>query len=502
MSNNIRVRFAPSPTGPLHIGGLRTALFNYLYAKKNNGKFILRIEDTDTNRYIKNSEEHIFNSLKWAGIEVDEGPNVGNAGYRQSERKKLYKNKISELIKTGHAYYAFDKVDELEAYRSEHTKRGEAFVYGPKNRKNLKNSISLSDSEVESILSSEKEYVVRFKTPENSRIICNDLLKGTVKVDSNTMDDKVLYKSDGNPTYHFANVVDDFDMRITHVIRGEEWLPSLPLHTLIYDAFKWKKPCFIHLPLILKPEGKGKLSKRDGDKFGFPVLPISWVSGNQENKGFKECGYLPEATLNFLAMLGWGPGTDQEFFTKERLIKTFSLSGLNKSSARFDPKKIAWFNQKHIQGLENSVLKKLLVEDLDNENIKFHKNKLDQIIRLIKPRLSLTTDVFKTSKFFFQDPLGFDQKDLEKFKSIETAKLLKSILSVFESTADRSSIDLKKEIEKTALKHSTGFGKVMKLLRLAIVGSFTGPDLFETIQIIEIKVVTRRLSFLLNSLSI
>ena len=502
MSENVRVRFAPSPTGPLHIGGLRTALFNYLYAKKNNGKFILRIEDTDQKRYVKNSEEHIFNSLKWAGLEVDEGPNIGNTGYRQSERKNFYKDRISELIKTGHAYYAFDKVDELEAYRSEHAKRGETFVYGPKNRKNLKNSISLSDSEVESILSSEKEYVVRFKTPENSRIICNDLLKGTVKVDSNTLDDKVLYKSDGNPTYHFANVVDDFDMKITHVIRGEEWLPSLPLHTLIYDAFKWEAPHFLHLPLILKPEGKGKLSKRDGVKFGFPVFPISWVTGNEESKGFKECGYLPEATLNFMAMLGWGPGNDQEFFTKTDLIKAFSLDGLNKSSARFDPKKITWFNQKHIQGLKNSVLKKLLVEHLDNENIKFHEKKLDQIINLIKPRLSLTTDVFKKSKFFFQDPLGFDQKDTKKLKSIENVKLLKYLLSVFESPANGNSIDLKKEIEKAALKHSTGFGKIMKLLRLAIVGSFSGPDLFETIQIIELKAVTRRLSFLLNSLSI
>ena len=502
MSDNVRVRFAPSPTGPLHIGGLRTALFNYLYAKKNSGKFILRIEDTDQKRYVKNSEEHIFNSLKWAGLEVDEGPNIGDTGYRQSERKKFYKDKIFELIKTGHAYYAFDKAEDIDYYRSEHSKRGETFIYGPKNRRNLKNSISLKKSEVVSILSSKKEYVVRFKMPENSQIICNDLLKGKVHVNSNVLDDKVLYKSDGNPTYHFANVVDDFDMKITHVIRGEEWLPSLPLHTLIYSAFKWEAPHFLHLPLILKPEGKGKLSKRDGDKFGFPVFPISWVSGNEENKGFKECGYLPESTLNFLAMLGWGPGTDQEFFTKTDLIKAFSLEGLNKSSARFDPKKITWFNQRHIQDLNNSVLKKLLVEHLDNENIKFHENKLDQIINLIKPRLSLTTDVFKKSKFFFQDPLGFDKKDLKKFKSIENAKLLKSLLSVFESTSNVNSSDLKKEIEKAALKHSTGFGKIMKLLRLAIVGSFSGPDLFETIQIIELKAVTRRLSFLLNSLSI
>jgi len=502
MSENVRVRFAPSPTGPLHIGGLRTALFNYLYAKKNNGKFILRIEDTDQKRYVKNSEEHIFNSLKWAGLEVDEGPNIGNTGYRQSERKNLYKDRISELIKTGHAYYAFDKAEELDVYRAEHSKRGETFIYGPTNRKSLKNSISLKSSEVKSILSAKKEYVVRFKTPKNSKIVCDDLLKGTVKVDSNTLDDKVLYKSDGNPTYHFANVVDDFDMKITHVIRGEEWLPSLPLHTLIYDAFKWEAPHFLHLPLILKPEGKGKLSKRDGVKFGFPVFPISWVTGNEESKGFKECGYLPEATLNFMAMLGWGPGNDQEFFTKTDLIKAFSLDGLNKSSARFDPKKITWFNQKHIQGLKNSVLKKLLVEHLDNENIKFHEKKLDQIINLIKPRLSLTTDVFKKSKFFFQDPLGFDQKDIKKLKSIENVKLLKYLLSVFESPANGNSIDLKKEIEKAALKHSTGFGKIMKLLRLAIVGSFSGPDLFETIQIIELKAVTRRLSFLLNSLSI
>ena len=498
MKPPVRVRFAPSPTGPLHIGGLRTALFNYLFAKKHNGVFILRIEDTDQKRYVEKSEEHIYESLNWAGLTIDEGPVVGKTGYKQSERGELYKEKISYLINKKFAYYAFDTQNELSLLREECEKNGDKFIYGPKNREKLRNSISFGTDKTNELLSKGCEYVVRFKIPESTEIECIDFLKGKIRVQSNSLDDKVLYKSDGTPTYHFANVVDDLDMKISHVIRGEEWLPSLPLHSLIYSAFEKKEPVFVHLPLILKPVGKGKLSKRDGDKFGFPVFPISWNNGSQEIKGFREEGFLPGAVLNFLALLGWNPGNEKEFFLLSDLIKSFSIDALNKSSARFDPKKNLWFNQKHIQSLKNSQLEDLLFDELKRKKVDFDKNKITQIVPLIKDRLTLTTNILETSNYFFSDPKEFDLKFLKKFKDGVAKKLLSLCVEVLSDLDFSKTSIIKKTLEDFASKKEIGFGKLLGLLRISLVGKLTGADLFETMKLLGKKTVLKRLLFLSN----
>jgi glutamyl-tRNA synthetase len=389
MTKSVRVRFAPSPTGPLHIGGLRTALFNYLFAKQKGGKFILRIEDTDKNRYVQGSEQHIIDSLSWCGLEPDESPfNPGEFGpYRQSERKDLYKKAISVLIEKGGAYYAFDTKEELELLRNGEEKKGRVFSYSSKNRHKLTNSISLAKNEVDKKITNGEEFVVRFKTPENKTIVCEDTLRGVVSVDSDTLDDKILYKSDGMPTYHFANVVDDHYMKISHVIRGEEWLPSLPLHSMIYDSFGWlDKPTFVHLPLILKPLGKGKLSKRDGDKFGFPIYATSW-SGTVKTKGYKEFGFLPQAVVNFLSLLGWNPGTEKEIFNLNELIQAFSFSGLNKSGARFDPDKNKWFNHAHIQKANDNLIVEKIEMEFSEELLLYDKQKIKQLLGLLNQGL-------------------------------------------------------------------------------------------------------------------
>lgn len=492
MITPVRVRFAPSPTGPLHIGGLRTALFNYLFAKKHNGSFILRIEDTDQKRYVKNSEEHIYESLKWAGLSVDEGPNVGSNGYKQSERKKLYKEKITYLIKNNFAYYAFDTQDELNYYRKKCENKGDKFLYGPKNREQLKNSISFGNDKTNKLISKGCKYVIRFKVPKSSEIKCKDFLKGAIQVKSNTLDDKVLYKSDGYATYHFANVVDDLDMKISHVIRGEEWLPSLPLHSLMYSAFKEKEPIFIHLPLILKPQGKGKLSKRDGEKFGFPVFPVSWKDGDLEIKGFREEGYLPEAVLNFLALLGWNPGNNKEFFLINDLIKSFSLDALNKSSARFDPKKNLWFNQRHIQSIKNSKLEDLLIDDLEKNRINFDKNKIPNIISLIKNRLSLTTNLFEKTSYFFSEPKDFDFEYLEKFKDSEAKTLLSLSANIITKSDFNKTETIKENFKNLASSREVGFGKFLGLFRVALIGNLTGADLFETMKLLGKETVLKR----------
>src|SRR5690554_2162636 len=346
-----RVRFAPSPTGPLHIGGVRTALYNYLFAKQQGGDFILRIEDTDQNRYVPGAEEYIIEALEWCGIPYNEGPGKeGDCGpYRQSERREIYQQYALQLINSGHAYYAFDTTEELENYRSQYEKNGETFIYNHHNRIKLNNSLSLSEEETAQQLAAGVAYVVRFKTPENRELVLQDLVRGEIRIDTSLLDDKVLFKSDGMPTYHLANIVDDHLMRITHVIRGEEWLPSLALHELLYEALGWQAPQFAHLPLILKPEGKGKLSKRDGDKHGFPVFPLEWSAEEGISKGYREEGYLPDALVNMLALLGWNPGTEQEIFSIQELISQFSLEKVSKSGARFNPEKTIWFNHQYIQ---------------------------------------------------------------------------------------------------------------------------------------------------------
>ena len=355
MNSSVRVRFAPSPTGPLHIGGLRTALFNYLFAKQNKGKFVLRIEDTDKKRHVKGAENYIEEALDWVGIKQDEGP------YRQSERKELYKKHIQSLIDKGLAYYAFDDAESLDGHRKSHEAKGKTFIYNWHNRLKLKNSLSLDKDEVKKKLAAKEKYVVRFKCFEDKTIHCTDLIRGALSVESKLLDDKILYKSDGMPTYHFANVVDDHLMNISHVIRGEEWLPSLPLHCMLYDAFGWDKPEFAHLPLILNPKGKGKLSKRDGDKLGVPVFPLEWKGEKGTLMGFKEEGYLPSALANFLALLGWSPGTEEEVFSMDSLIQNFDLKKVNSSGAKFDVEKLNWFNHKYLQSEKDEKIADYLV---------------------------------------------------------------------------------------------------------------------------------------------
>jgi len=484
MTKKVRVRFAPSPTGPLHIGGLRTALFNYLFAKQNDGEFIVRFEDTDRNRYIEGSEKHIIESLDWCKIVADESPFVGGAygPYRQSERKGLYKKRINELIEKKHAYYAFDSKDKLSTLRAEAEKNGKAFSYSYSNRLSLKNSLSLSKNETLELLNSGAEYVVRFKTPEEKEIVCEDVLRGVVRVTTKTIDDKILYKSDGMPTYHFANVVDDYEMAISHVIRGEEWLPSLPLHWLLYDAFGWKnKPKFVHLPLILKPLGKGKLSKRDGDRFGFPVFAIQWKS-EETIKGYKEHGFLPEAVINFLSLLGWNPGNEKELFDIKELIEAFSLEGLNKSGARFDPEKNNWFNHAHIQKANDNLIVEKIEMEFSELLMLFDKQKIRAIARLIKPRLNSLNEVCSCSSFFFKDPVNYNEKHLNKLKKTNFKEILSGLIELVSSEENLNNI--KPDLEVLVKKNEWNFGKVMGLFRLSLVGDLSGPDLFQIVSLL------------------
>lgn len=502
MNNSIRVRFAPSPTGPLHIGGLRTALFNYLFAKKNNGSFILRIEDTDKNRYRSGSEEHIIDSLKWCGLEPDESPfKPGRHGpYRQSERGEIYKKAIQELIDKKSAYYAFDTKEDLEKYRYECEKRGQVFSYGHENRKGLKNSLNLGEKEVSKMIDSGEPYVIRFKTPANKTIVCEDVLRGSVSVNSNIVDDKILYKSDGMPTYHFANVVDDMAMEITHVIRGEEWLPSLPLHWMIYDAFECpKKPLFVHLPLILKPEGKGKLSKRDGEKFGFPVYATSWKEKNKEEiRGYREFGYLPVSVVNFLSLLGWNPGNEKEIFCLSELINEFDFKGLNKSGARFDPEKNKWFNHCHIQKTENNIFESMINEEFKEAHKTYNNQQTNKIIGLVKPRLETLDDLSKVCGFFYVDPVVFSEKSLKKFKNTNSDEILKSLAMLLENKEDQE--NLKEHLKALSKEKDWGFGKILGLLRLSIVGDLSGPDLFEIISLIGKETCIKRILSLISVL--
>ena len=484
MTKKVRVRFAPSPTGPLHIGGLRTALFNYLFAKKNGGEFMIRIEDTDQNRYVKGSEKHIMDSLEWCNILANESPVTGGkyGPYKQSERKELYAKRIRELIEKDAAYYAFDSKEELASQRTAAENTGKVFSYNSLNRLSLKNSLSISKKETRELLNNGAEHVVRFKTPTEQEVVCQDELRGIVRVSTKTIDDKILFKSDGMPTYHFANVVDDYEMEISHVIRGEEWLPSLPLHWLLYEAFGWNdKPKFVHLPLILKPEGKGKLSKRDGDKFGFPVFAIQW--GKEEIiKGYKEQGFLPESVINFLSLLGWNPGSEKELFTLEELIKAFSLEGLNKSGARFDPEKNNWFNHAHIQKKETHFIANMLKKNFSEHSSNYSNEEFNKIAELIKPRLNNLNDLSNSAIFFFKNPENYSEKHFNKLKKASHNEILPGIFDLIDSIKDLT--ELKPCLEKLVSQKDWNFGKVMGLFRLSIVGELTGPDLFQIVSLL------------------
>ena len=482
MTKNVRVRFAPSPTGPLHIGGVRTALFNYLFAKKHNGTFILRIEDTDQNRYVDGAEQYIVDALNWCGMPFDEGPNTNKTfgPYRQSERKHLYKQYADELIESGNAYYAFDTSETLDFHRKDHEAKGKTFIYNWHNRLKLSNSLSLSADEVDAKLDAGDDYVIRFKSPQDETLHLTDIIRGAIKIDTNVLDDKVLFKSDGMPTYHLANIVDDHLMEISHVIRGEEWLPSLALHYQLYHAFGWETPEFAHLPLILKPTGKGKLSKRDGDKLGFPVFPLQWtdLKTNDTSRGYKEDGYFPEAMVNFLAFLGWNPGTEQEIFNLGELIEAFDLKKVNKSGARFDPDKIKWFNHHYMQEQDNDVLAKTF-KSQNSQLDEMDMNYISMVIGLIKERATFVSDFWNLSHFFFTAPTSYDEKASKKAFKEGTKEVMSKLVEIINNIEDFSVETLQADIKGWITSNEIGFGKVMMPLRLALVGALQGPDVFD-----------------------
>ena len=502
MTKNVRVRFAPSPTGPLHIGGVRTALFNYLFAKKHKGTVVLRIEDTDQNRYVEGAEQYIIDALNWCNIPFDEGPGKnGELGpYRQSERKHLYKEYADKLIASGHAYYAFDTNDELDFHRKDHEAKGKTFIYNWHNRLKLKNSLSLSKEVVKEKLNAGEDYVIRFKSPQDEILNLKDIIRGDIQIDTNVLDDKVLFKSDGMPTYHLANIVDDHLMKITHVIRGEEWLPSLALHYQLYDAFGWEAPEFAHLPLILKPTGKGKLSKRDGDKLGFPVFPLEWTDPktNDVSKGYREEGYFPEAVVNFLAFLGWNPGTEQEIFSLNELINSFELERVHKAGARFDPDKIKWFNHHYMQEHSNNELAiafKASKTELDTFDI----NYVSMVVDMIKERATFVSDFWELSYFFFETPKGYAEKAAKKVWKEDTDAIMKELVSVLNQSQAESPEILQSDIKDWIVKKGFGFGKVMQPLRLALVGDLKGPDLFQIMFMIGRDAAVRRIELAIES---
>ncbi|PIB39400.1 glutamate--tRNA ligase [Maribacter sp. 4G9] len=490
MKKKVRVRFAPSPTGPLHIGGVRTALFNYLFAKKHKGDFILRIEDTDQNRFVEGAEQYIIDSLNWCCIPFDEGPSspttkgniLGKYGpYRQSERKHLYKKFAEDLIERGKAYYAFDTAEKLDFHRKDHEAKGKTFIYNWHNRPKLDNSLSLMPEEVQKRIATGEDYVIRFLTPPDEKLQLKDIIRGDIEIDTNILDDKVLFKSDGMPTYHLANIVDDHLMEISHVIRGEEWLPSLALHQQLYDAFGWEAPQFAHLPLIMKPVGKGKLSKRDGEKGGFPVFPLSW----NESVGYREAGYFPEAVVNFLALLGWNPGTEQELFTLEELVDSFSLERVNKSGARFDPDKTKWYNQQYMHQKDDAVLAESFADLLSEKNIEApSKAYVEKVVSLIKDRATFVSDFWELSNYFFVAPTEYDEKAVKKQWKDDTGQIMKELLEELDTIKDFSSENVETVVKAWITENELSFGKVMPPLRLVLVGDMKGPHIFDIMALI------------------
>ena len=495
----VRVRFAPSPTGALHIGGVRTALYNYLFARKHGGDFLLRIEDTDSGRFVPGAEQYIIDSLKWCGIEVDEGVSVGgpHVPYRQSERREIYWKYAQELVEKGWAYYAFDTAEELSALRTEYESQGKTFAYNYEVREKLPTSLSLSAEEVENRIARGDIWVIRFKMPEHETVYMNDLVRGDVTVNTSTLDDKVLYKSsDQLPTYHLANIVDDHLMEITHVIRGEEWLPSLPLHYLLYQAFGWSdtQPLFAHLPLLLKPDGKGKLSKRDGDKLGFPVFPLYWVSPTGETaRGYREDGYFPEAFINMLALLGWNPGIEQEIFSMQELIDLFSIEHVGKSGSRFNPEKARWFNAQHLKRKSNRELAELFLPELKNRGIDVSIDKLEQICGLIKDRATFVSDFWNLSSYFFIAPEEYDEKSVRKFWKGDNPGHVKHIAELLQNMEPFNAHQAEQMVHDWIVSSSLPMGQVMNSLRLAIVGKSMGPGMFDIIDLIGRDEALRRI---------
>lgn len=489
MESEVRVRFAPSPTGPLHIGGVRTALYNYLFAKGQAGRFILRIEDTDSQRFVPGAEKYIIEALSWCGILPDEGVEDGKivetpsekhpyAPYRQSSRKELYSNYAQKLIDLGAAYYAFDTPEELDQLRREAEKNGEAFLYNYKNREELSNSLSMSKEQVEEALKKSNNWVIRFKIAANRSVVLNDLIRGEVTIDSNTLDDKVIWKAaDSLPTYHLANVVDDVKMKISHVIRGEEWLPSLALHYLLYEALGWEelRPKFAHLPLLLKPDGKGKLSKRDGERLGFPVFPLEWSGADGEKSiGFREEGYYPEAFINNLALLGWNPGSEQELFTLEELVESFSIERIVRSGAKFNVDKAKWFNQEYLRKRGRKELAEQLLPIVQKEGVELDLSKAEEAIDLVGDRILFLSEVWSESSYLFKAPTSYSQKLIDKVWNQESKHHIKEISQIISTLKSFDPNSVEKAIKLYISEHSLPMGKIMNSLRLLLVGEGKG----------------------------
>jgi len=484
MNKRVRVRFAPSPTGPLHIGGVRTALYNYLFAKKHGGDFLLRIEDTDQGRYVPGAEQYIIESLAWCGINTDEGVVQGgpHAPYRQSDRKPLYKQYADKLVNEGKAYYAFDTPEELEEMRKKlEAEKASNTSYCPATRTCMKNSFTLSPDEVQQRLASGEAYVIRFNMPANEIVKANDIIRGQVEVNTATLDDKVLFKSDGMPTYHLANVVDDYLMKISHVIRGEEWLPSMPLHVLLYRAFGWENdmPQFAHLPLLLKPDGKGKLSKRDGDRLGFPVFPLQWTdpTSGEVSSGYRETGYYPEAFVNMLAFLGWNPGTEQEIFNIEELATAFSLEKVHKAGARFDNEKAKWFNFQYLKTKTDNELAASFIPLLKAKNIEASTVYVEKVVSLMKERVNFVKDFWEQSAFFFIAPATYDADLVKKKWKPETPAQISAVKNMLATLDTFDAETIHASIHHYLEANNLGMGQIMNALRLALVGENKGPDM-------------------------
>jgi glutamyl-tRNA synthetase len=504
----VRVRFAPSPTGPLHIGGVRTALYNFLFARKLGGTMILRIEDTDQNRFVPGAENYIVNSLAWCGLDFDESPEKGgpHAPYRQSDRSEIYKDYIYRLIENGHAYYAFDTETELNALREKaKSEGGHTFQYDQQTRKSLQNSVALPEAAWKKLVEAGTPYVVRIKIPENEQVAVHDLIRGEVVVSTATLDDKVLFKSDGLPTYHLANVVDDYLMKITHVIRGEEWLPSAPLHVLLYRFFGWEHvmPRFAHLPLILKPDGNGKLSKRDGDRLGFPVFPTEWKDPKTEEiySGYRESGYLPEAVINILAHLGWNPGTEQEIFSMDELIQQFSLERVGKHGSKFDPEKAKWFNHQYMQKKSDEELSLLLKPCLDQHGVSPPADYLGKVIHVVRERAFLVPDLWNNAWFFFIRPAKYDVQVHQKIWQPGTSDCLKDFSKEVDQLTDFNKETLHALVQDFTARTGVKTGQLMNPLRLLMVGSNQGPGMMDLADLLGREEFLKRIETGLEALS-
>jgi glutamyl-tRNA synthetase len=503
----VRVRFAPSPTGALHIGGVRTALYNYLLARKHNGTMILRIEDTDQNRYVPGAEEYIINSLNWVGIQIDEGVGKGgpHAPYRQSERKSIYKQYAQQLVDEGNAYYAFDTEQDLETMRERLKAAGDANQqYGSGSRMQMNNSLTLKKEEVDNKLAAGDAYVIRLKVPANQEVRLTDLIRGEVVVNSSQIDDKVLMKSDGMPTYHLANVVDDYLMKISHVIRGEEWLPSAPLHVLLYQFLGWQNemPQFAHLPLLLKPDGNGKLSKRDADRMGFPIFPLTWTDPATQElaTGFKESGFLPEALINFLAFLGWNPGTEKEIFSMAELVEAFSIERIGKAGARFDIQKAQWFNQHYLRSKSDKELADYLLASLTSEGISCSNEKAEKICFALRERITFPHDLWEQGKIFFSAPTTFDEQIVSKKWNLDAVRTLSGFIDAIKTTQPHSADSIKSSLEKVTGELGIKTGQILQALRMSLTGGASGPDLMLTMEILGAVETVNRIKYALDNL--